>query len=131
MIYRAVSYDIEVMAEPEFLANESDPKQGRWFWAYTITIANHGSKTVRLISRHWRITDGQGRVHDVRGAGVVGEQPVIRPGEHYRYTSGCPLDTPQGIMVGDYQMQSETGDMITVAIPAFSLDSQMKDRVLH
>ena len=130
-MYRAVTSQIEVTAEPEFLAAESDPKQGRWFWAYTITISNHGAQAVQLISRHWRITDGHGRVHEVRGAGVVGEQPVIQPGASYRYTSGCPLDTPQGIMVGDYQMHYANGDAITVAIPAFSLDSQTKDRVLH
>ena len=130
-MYRAVTDEIEVTAEPEFLAAESDPKQGRWFWAYTITITNHGSNPVQLISRHWRITDGHGRVHEVRGAGVVGEQPVIKPGASFRYTSGCPLDTPQGIMAGDYLMQYGNGETITVAIPPFSLDSQTKDRVLH
>jgi ApaG protein len=130
-MYRAVTDEIEVTAEPEFLAAESDPKQGRWFWAYTITITNHGSNPVQLISRHWRITDGHGRVHEVRGAGVVGEQPIIKPGASFRYTSGCPLDTPQGIMAGDYLMQYGNGETITVAIPPFSLDSQTKDRVLH
>jgi len=130
-MYRAVTYDIEVTAEPEFLVDESDPQQGRWFWAYTISIANLGREAVQLINRHWRITDGHGRLHEVRGTGVVGEQPVIKPGETFRYTSGCPLETPQGIMVGDYQMQRPAGEMIRVAIPAFSLDSQMINRVLH
>ena len=83
-MYRAVTGQIEVTAEPEFLAAESDPKQGRWFWAYTITISNHGAQAIQLISRHWRITDGHGRVHEVRGAGVVGEQPVLAPGETFQ-----------------------------------------------
>ena len=130
-MYRAVTHDIEITAKPEFLADESDPKLKRWFWAYTISITNYGCSSVQLISRYWQITDGLGRVHEVRGTGVVGEQPVIKPGETYRYTSGCPLDTPQGIMVGHYQMQWTTGEMMTVDIPAFSLDSQMTDRVLH
>ena len=130
-MYRAVTHDIEITAEPEFLADESDPKHKRWFWSYTITITNHGRSSVQLINRYWQITDGNGRLHEVRGTGVVGEQPVIKPGETYRYTSGCPLDTPQGIMAGHYQMQCSTGEMMTVEIPAFSLDSQMTDRVLH
>jgi ApaG protein len=130
-MYRAVTHDIEITAEPEFLADESDAKNKRWFWAYTISITNHGRESIQLISRYWQITDGYGRLHEVRGTGVVGEQPVIKPDETYRYTSGCPLDTPQGIMVGQYQMQRPSGEMITVAIPPFSLDSQMIDRVLH
>lgn len=130
-MYRAVTHDIEITAEPVYLDEQSAPQQGRWFWAYTITITNHGTERVQLISRHWRITDGHGRVHEVRGEGVIGEQPLIEPGSSFSYTSGCPLQTPEGIMVGDYTMVKPDGEMISVAIPAFSLDSQTTKRVLH
>jgi ApaG protein len=130
-MYRAETHKIEVTAEPIYLADQSAPQQGRWFWAYTITITNHSAETVQLISRHWRITDGKGRLHEVRGEGVIGEQPLIEPGGSFSYTSGCPLETPEGIMVGDYAMVKPDGEMISVAIPAFSLDSQTTKRVLH
>ena len=130
-MYRAVTHDIEITAEPRYLADQSSPDQGRWFWAYTITITNHGDEAVQLLSRHWKITDGHGRLHEVRGEGVVGEQPLIQPGGSYSYTSGCPLETPEGIMVGAYAMVKPDGEMISVDIPAFSLDSQTTKRVLH
>ncbi len=130
-MYRAKTHGIEVTAEPIYLADQSAPQQGRWFWAYTITITNHSDEAVQLLSRHWRITDGKGRVHEVRGEGVIGEQPLIEAGGSFSYTSGCPLETPEGIMVGDYAMVKPDGEMISVAIPAFSLDSQTTKRVLH
>ena len=121
-MYRATTRDIEVTVEPKFLEAESSPENGRYFWAYSIEITNRGEETVRLRSRHWRITDANGKTEEVRGAGVVGKQPVIEPGEKFSYASGCPLSTPSGIMVGTYQMQNEAGDLFSVAIPAFSLD---------
>jgi ApaG protein len=92
-------------------------------WAYTVTIENHGRQTVTLRTRYWKITDATGHVQEVRGAGVVGEQPTLKPGDSYSYTSGCPLKTSSGFMVGAYQMQLATGEFINVEIPAFSLDS--------
>ncbi|WP_026379442.1 Co2+/Mg2+ efflux protein ApaG [Afifella pfennigii] len=121
-MYRATTRKITVSVEPTFLEDESNPKMGRYFWAYTVEIANDGAERVQLLRRHWQITDGAGRIEEVHGAGVVGEQPEIDPGQSYRYTSGCPLATPSGIMVGSYDMVSETGTAFSVAIPAFSLD---------
>jgi ApaG protein len=93
-------------------------------WAYHVRIENNGGRTVQLRNRHWRITDSQGRTQEVRGAGVVGEQPVLRPGDSFEYTSGTPLPTPSGIMTGSYQMEaSDTGEQFDVKIPSFSLDS--------
>ena len=102
-----------------------------FFWIYTIEITNLGRQTVQLTARHWIITDGNGVVEEVQGPGVVGEQPVIPPGESFRYTSGCPLTTPSGIMVGSYQMLDEAGRPFEVNIPAFSLDSPFAKRVLN
>ena len=122
-MYTAITHDIQVTVLPEFVAERSQPERGRFFWAYTIEIANLGTVTVRLLSRHWIITDAEGRVEDIKGLGVVGEQPELQPGESFRYTSGCPLPTPSGIMAGSYQMTDEAGRAFDVTIPAFSLDS--------
>ena len=122
-MYEAVTRGIRVRATPQYLEEESAPEDDRFFWAYTIDISNEGSETVQLRSRHWRITDAEGRTEEVRGPGVVGETPVLKPGTNFRYTSGCPLETPSGIMVGSYQMTTEGGQLFNVAIPAFSLDS--------
>ena len=130
-MYRAVTKNIEITVEPDFLEDRSDPRMGRYFWAYTIEIANKGDRTVQLVSRHWRITDANGKLDEVKGAGVVGEQPILREGESFRYTSGCPLSTPSGFMVGTYQMVDENGDAFEVTIPAFSLDSPHVRRVLN
>jgi ApaG protein len=121
-MYRAVTRDIEVMAEPFFLEDRSNPEDNEYFWAYRITIANHSSRPVKLLSRHWRITDSQGRVQEVRGDGVVGDQPELDPGDSYQYTSGCPLTTPSGFMVGAYTMTAANGETFEIDIPAFSLD---------
>ena len=121
--YEAVTHDISVRVNPQFMEAESDPDEGRFFWAYTVEITNGGTDTVRLRSRHWRIIDANGRTEEVRGPGVVGQTTVLRPGESFRYTSGCPLSTHSGIMVGTYQMTREDGTPFNVDIPAFSLDS--------
>jgi len=123
MSYEATTRDIRVQVEPNFLEEDSSPGQGYYFWAYTVEIANRGDQTVQLLSRHWRITDAAGRTQEVRGAGVVGAQPTLSPGESFRYTSGAPLRTPSGFMRGSYQMEAEDGQTFDVAIPAFSLDS--------
>jgi len=122
-MYRSITRHIQVTVQPRFLAEESRPEQGRYFWAYTVEIVNRGPETVQLRSRAWEITDEQGRREEVRGAGVVGEQPVLDPGERFEYTSGCPLSTPSGMMVGSYLMVSDAGETFEVDIPAFSLDS--------
>lgn len=130
-MYRAVTRNIEVKVDPRFLADQSIPEEHQYFWSYSIEITNLGDETVKLISRHWKITDGLGRLHEVKGAGVIGQQPVIEPGSTFRYTSGCPLETPEGIMAGTYQMLSETGQSFEVEVPAFSLDSDTKKRLLN
>lgn len=130
-VYRAVTRSIQVTVEPSFVEDESSPGEGRYFWAYTVEIVNLGLEAVKLRSRFWRITDGRGRVEEVRGIGVVGKEPLLKPGESFEYTSGCPLSTPSGIMVGTYQMQTEKGEMFSVEIPAFSLDMPDAPRVLH
>lgn len=130
-MYRAVTNGVQVTVEPRFVAEESQPDDGRWFWAYQIEIRNLGGEEVRLRARHWRITDATGRTQEVRGAGVVGEQPLLKPGQSFTYTSGCPLPTPSGIMVGSYRMEGESGAEFDVAIPAFSLDSPDEARTLN
>ena len=130
-MYEAVTKGIRVRVQPEYLEEESAPVDSRYVWSYTIDIINEGSETVQLKTRHWRITDGAGRTEEVRGPGVVGETPVLEPGASFRYTSGCPLKTPSGIMVGSYQMTTEDGGRIEVAIPAFSLDSPHARRSLN
>jgi len=114
---------IRVTVKPHFLDDQSDPDDHHYVWAYSVRIENLGQERVQLLNRYWRITDGLGTVKEVRGAGVVGEQPVLKPGEAYEYTSGTPLSTPSGIMVGTYEMQRDDGRTFDVAIPAFSLDS--------
>ena len=130
-MYRAVTRSIEVVVTPRFIADRSSPEDNYFFWAYTIAITNHGAETVQLKTRHWRITDANGRLQEVRGAGVVGEQPVIKPGQNYEYTSGVPLPTPSGFMVGTYGMVTETGEPFDIDIPAFSLDLPQDGRTIN
>jgi len=130
-MYRATTHSIQVTVEPTFVEAESSADDGRYFWAYSIEIANLGEEVVQLRSRHWRITDANGRTEEVRGAGVVGKQPVLKPGETFSYTSGCPLPTPSGIMVGTYQMENQTGERFSIAIPAFSLDLPDAQRTVN
>lgn len=130
-MYVAVTQGIEVVVEPEYRADRSEPARSRYFWAYTIEITNRGPLRIQLISRHWHITDGHGQLEEVRGLGVVGEQPVLKPGETFRYTSGCPLTTPSGIMSGTFTMVDDAEHSFEVAIPAFSLDSPGGQRTLN
>ena len=130
-MYRATTHAIQVTVEPTFVEAESSADDGRYFWAYSIEIANLGEEVVQLRSRHWRITDANGRTEEVRGAGVVGKQPVLKPGETFSYTSGCPLPTPSGIMVGTYQMENQKGERFSIAIPAFSLDLPDAQRTVN
>ncbi len=130
-MYRAVTNNVEVVVRPQFAPEQSDPDKSKFFWTYAVEITNHGEATIQLKHRHWEITDGNGIRQDVRGPGVVGEQPVLKPGETFRYTSGCPLSTPQGIMVGQYEMARDKGERFNVQIPAFSLDSPFETRKLN
>jgi ApaG protein len=131
MVYEAVTRSIRVRVRPQFLDTQSEPDEGRYAWAYTVEIANEGNQTVQLLSRYWRITDEIGRVEEVSGPGVVGETPVLRAGDSFTYTSGCPLRTPSGLMVGTYTMVSDAGERFTVEIPAFSLDSPFVRRPMN
>lgn len=130
-MYRAVTRQIEVLVEPEFLPERSAPEKQQFFWAYSITIVNGSPQPVQLKTRHWVITDGVGQRQEVRGEGVVGEQPIIAPGERYEYTSGVPLTTSSGFMTGSYQMVTEDGEAFDLAIPLFSLDSPDGKRTLN
>jgi ApaG protein len=122
-MYERITQGIKVRVRPQYLEGQSRPEDGHYVWAYTITIENHSPMTVTLRTRYWKITDALGRVQEVRGEGVVGEQPRLEPGDSFEYTSGCPLATSSGIMVGAYQMQRDDGSFFNADIPAFSLDS--------
>ena len=130
-MYTSVTRAIRITVEPIYLNEQSSPEDSHFVWAYQVKIENDGAETVQLINRHWRITDSLGRLQEVRGEGVVGEQPVLRPGEAYQYTSGTPLATPSGIMAGSYEMVTMAGERFDVEIPAFSLDSPHQDRRLN
>ena len=130
-MYRAVTRKIEVTVTPRFVSERSSPSNGYYFWAYTIDIANLGSETVQLKTRHWRITDALGRLQEVRGPGVVGEEPTLKPGENFEYTSGVPLPTPSGFMAGSYGMVTMSGEHFDIEVPAFSLDSPSDARTLN
>ena len=130
-MYKAVTRGISVSVTPRFMPEESSPEDGRYFFAYTVEIINTGLERVQLRARYWRIVDGNGNLQEVRGAGVVGKQPVLGPGESFHYTSGCPLPTPDGTMEGTYDMVTATGETFQAAIPAFSLDSPHVKRVMH
>ncbi|RWX76904.1 Co2+/Mg2+ efflux protein ApaG [Neorhizobium lilium] len=130
-MYRARTRDIEISVEPYYLEEQSSPEDSRYVWGYRIVIENHSDVTVRLVHRYWHITDQTGLVDEVEGPGVVGEQPRLQPGDSYEYSSGCPLDTPSGMMFGHYDMQTDEGEMFRAAIPAFSLDSPGLTRVLN
>ena len=121
-MYRAVTRKVQVTVTPRFLTERSSPANGYFFWAYTIDIANLGTETVQLKTRHWRITDALGRLQEVKGPGVVGEEPVLKPGESFEYTSGVPLPTPSGFMTGSYGMVTAAGEHFDIEIPAFSLN---------
>jgi len=130
--YRAVTNGVAVTVRTYFLEDQSDPERGKWVWAYQVRIENQRRDTVQLLRRTWRITDAHGRMQIVQGAGVVGEQPVLEPGDAFEYTSGTPLETASGFMVGTYHMVlTASAQEFDVAIPAFSLDSPGPPAALH
>jgi ApaG protein len=130
-MYRAVTCKIEVTVTPRFVSERSSPANGYYFWSYTIDITNLGAETVQLKTRHWRITDALGRLQEVKGPGVVGEEPRLEPGQSFEYTSGVPLPTPSGFMVGTYGMVTAEGEHFDIEIPAFSLDSSYAERTIN
>ncbi len=130
-MYESVTKSIRVRVTPDYLEDQSSPDESHYFWAYTVEIFNDGSETVRLRSRFWSITDANGQTEEVRGTGVVGETPTLEPGDSFSYTSGCPLNTSSGIMLGSYQMSKDNGEIFNVEIPAFSLDSPFTARSLN
>lgn len=130
-MYERVTKGIRVSVKPTFLEGQSDPDDDLYVWSYTVRIHNGTTDSIRLRTRHWLITNAKGLTEEVRGVGVVGEQPLIRPGEKYEYTSGAPLSTPSGMMVGRYSVESAEGELFDVDIPAFSLDSPHERRKVH
>jgi ApaG protein len=123
-MYRAVTRQIEVTVKPNFQPERSAPDRQQYFWSYNIVITNSGNETVQLKTRHWIITDGTGHMQNIRGEGVVGEQPILAPGERFEYTSYVPLPTASGSMTGRYQMVTDNGEHFEIDIPAFSLESR-------
>ena len=130
-MYSEITRSIKVVVTPHYLEDQSSPAENRYVWAYHVRIENQGGETVQLRRRHWQITDAMGRLQEVRGPGVVGEQPVLAPGQSFEYTSGTPLATSSGIMVGSYEMETPNGEFFAVAVPAFSLDSPHEPRRLN
>ena len=130
-MYTATTRAIKVTVKPQYLPDQSDPLKSQYVWAYQVRIENKGGETVQLRSRHWKITDGMGRRQEVKGPGVVGKTPRLRPGETFEYTSGTPLSTPSGFMGGSYQMVSESGENFDIEIPTFSLDTPGQSRQLN
>jgi ApaG protein len=130
-MYERETRSIRVVVKPAYLDDQSDPEDRRFVWSYTVTIENLGDEPVQLISRYWNITDGAGQVKEMRGPGVVGAQPVIAPGETFQYTSGCPLPTASGLMMGRYQMKAASGEAFEAEIPAFLLESPYERRQIH
>ena len=130
--YTATTHGVQVSVRAFYLEDQSRPDEGQYMWAYRITIANRGREAVQLLRRTWHITDSRGRTIQVRGEGVIGEQPILEPGEAFEYTSGTPLDTPSGFMVGTYHMvATASGEGFDVAVPAFSLDSPHEGGRVH
>jgi ApaG protein len=130
-MYTATTRAIQVTVKPQYLPDQSDPSKSQYVWAYQVRIENKGDQTVQLHSRHWKITDGLGRRQEVKGPGVVGKTPRLRPGDVFEYTSGTPLSTPSGFMGGTYQMVSESGEKFDIEIPTFSLDTPSQARQLN
>jgi len=130
-MYKATTRAIQVTVLPQYLPDQSEPEKSQFVWAYTVRIENGGDVVVQLRSRHWKITDGLGRLQEVKGPGVVGKTPLLRPGEVFEYTSGTPLSTPSGIMGGTYQMVDEAGVKFDIEIPTFSLDTPTVQRSLN
>lgn len=137
MLYRAITHNIEVTVEPFYLEEQSSPDESHYIWAYRVTIINRSDIPVQLRSRYWRITDARGKTEEVRGPGVIGEEPLLQPGDSYQYSSGCPLTTSSGMMSGNYMMQNQAagsqdeGIIFPITIPAFSLDIPGIKQVLN
>lgn len=129
--YKAITRGIAVSVEPSYLEANSSPGNSQYFWAYRVTIENQGRETVQLLNRHWMITNARGEFTEVKGAGVIGKQPFLKPGESFEYTSGAPLNTPSGMMGGSYQMESDRGERFDIEIPTFSLDCPDQDVLLN
>jgi ApaG protein len=130
--YSKTTRDIRISVRSFYLADQSRPEESKYTWAYRIRIENTGRETVQLLRRTWHITDAHGRRQTVKGAGVIGQQPVLEPGETFEYTSGTPLETPSGFMAGLYHMVAiDSGEPFDVTIPTFSLDSPHQDTRLH
>ncbi len=129
--YRKITRRIEVRVKPIYLDEHSDPDNDRYIWAYNVRISNNGAETVKLLHRRWHITDSNGSEEVVHGAGVVGEQPILKPGESFEYTSGTPLPTPSGFMRGSYHMVNQIGEEFELEIPPFSLDAPHSRSNLH
>ncbi|MGJ8560423.1 MAG: Co2+/Mg2+ efflux protein ApaG [Litorimonas sp.] len=123
--------DVVVRVEPEYLAEQSSPSDSRFIWAYTVEIDNQSADDLRVTGRYWHIADSRGQVQEVRGQGVVGEKPVVKAGEQFRYTSGAPLSAPSGMMSGTYRVEPETGDAYDVEIPVFVLDSPFEGTMFN
>ncbi|MDQ1081587.1 Co2+/Mg2+ efflux protein ApaG [Pseudoroseomonas cervicalis] len=131
-LFTATTHEIRVSVRAFYLEDQSNPEQSHFVWAYRVTIENLGQRTVQLLRRSWQITDAQGRMQQVHGPGVVGEQPVLEAGESFEYTSGTPLSTPSGFMRGTYHMvETASGEAFDIAIPAFSLDSPHQTGAMH
>jgi ApaG protein len=130
-MYTRTTRSIEVTVKPMYLEEQSAPEDNQFVWAYWVKIQNNGNETVQLRNRYWQITDASGRIQEVRGAGVVGEQPVLQPGQSFEYTSGTPLPTPSGIMLGRYEMEGPDGERFDIDIPAFSLDSPYQRKSIN
>jgi ApaG protein len=129
--YLANTRGIAVSVEPTYLESGSSPESSQYLWAYRVIIENLGQETVQLLSRHWMITNARGELTEVKGAGVVGEQPILKPGQRFEYTSGAPLNTPSGMMGGAYQMENEAGERFDIEIPTFSLDRPNQGQFLN
>jgi len=130
-VYEAQTRGVRVRVAPVYLADRSDPEEALFVWAYKVEIENEGERAVKLVDRHWIITDAMGRIEEVKGPGVVGEQPLLQPGDSYEYTSGCPLTTDSGVMAGSYGMVAEDGERFEAAIPAFSLHLPGAERAVN
>jgi len=130
-MFSEITRSIRVTVKPVYLDDQSSPDEGHFVWAYHVRIENEGGDVVQLLNRHWRITDAHGKTQEVRGPGVIGEQPVLAPGQSFEYTSGTPLPTPSGFMVGTYEMVTRTGERFDVRIPMFSLDSPHQPSRVH
>ena len=130
-MYDATTHSIRVSVEPNYLEDQSAPEDNYYVWSYHVVIENKGGNTVQVRHRHWRIIDSTGRTQEVEGEGVMGEQPILGPGDRFEYTSGAPLNAPSAIMGGIYKISTEEGLVLDVAIPHFSLDSPYQHRSIN